>query len=189
MDTVELYRQAQDEFDAVMAAVPPDQWDAPSECSEWSVRDVAGHVIWGQRQLRAWATGEDYADRSGAPGSPQPRVLAATDPVGTWRQARAVSVASLTEDNLARTATLPGLGEIPVAALVTLLITDHVAHTWDIGHALGMDVRQDPVLVSVAFDWARANVVRRPGFFGPELTPPADADERTRMLAFIGRAA
>ena len=74
-----------------------------------------------------------------------------------------------------------------MSEVVTLLITDHVAHAWDIGHALGMDVRLDPALVAVAFDWARANVVRRPGYFGPEVTPPAGAGEQTRLLAFLGR--
>ena len=69
MDTIELYRRAQDGFDAVLADVPPERWDAPSAYTEWTVRDVAGHVIWGQRQLRAWATGEDYTDSSGAPGA------------------------------------------------------------------------------------------------------------------------
>jgi hypothetical protein len=66
---------------------------------------------------------------------------------------------------------------------------DTVAHTWDVAHGLGRDVRLDPELVTIAFDWARTNVVRRPGFFGPELAPPAGSDEQTRMLAFIGRAA
>lgn len=189
MDTMKLYRQAQDEFDAVLAAVRPDQWNAPSVCTEWTVRDVAGHVIWGQRQMRAWATGEDYTDRTGAPGSSHPAVQAGDDPVAAWRAAREASVATLTEDALARPTSITGIGEVPLAAVVTLLITDQVAHTWDIGHALEMDVRADPALVAVAFDWARANVVRAPGFFGPELTPPADADEQTRMLAFLGRAA
>jgi uncharacterized protein (TIGR03086 family) len=171
MDTMELYRRAQDGFDAVLADVRPEQWDAPSACAEWTVLDVAGHVIWGQHQMQAWATGEDYTEKAGAPGAPRPAVMASEEPVATWRSARAASVATLTEETLAR------------------LITDHVAHTWDIGHALGMDVRRDPVLVAVAFDWARANMVRRPGFFGPELTPLAGADEQTRMLAFLGRAA
>src|SRR5689334_21469785 len=40
MDTMDLYRRAQDEFDAVLAAVPDSRWDAPSACAEWSVRDV-----------------------------------------------------------------------------------------------------------------------------------------------------
>jgi uncharacterized protein (TIGR03086 family) len=189
MDTMPLYRRAQDGFDAILAAVHPDQWDAPSACVQWSVRDVAGHVIWAQHQLRAWATGEDYTETAGAPGAPHPAVLSGEDPLATWRAARAVSVATLTEQALARPTSILGIGEVPLAAVVMLLITDHVGHAWDIGHALGMDVRLDRELVTVAFDRARANVVRRPGFFGPELTPPADADEQTRMLAFLGRAA
>jgi uncharacterized protein (TIGR03086 family) len=189
MDTMESYRRAQDGFDAVLAAVPADQWDVPSACAEWTVRDVAGHVIWGQHQMRAWATGADYTERAGAPGSPHPAVLAGVDPVAAWRTARAATLAALTEEALARTTSIVGIGDVPLAAVVTLLITDHVAHAWDIGHALGMDVRLDPALVPIAFDWARANAVRRPGFFGPELTAPADADEQTRMLAYLGRAA
>jgi len=58
MDILNPYRRAQEGLDAVLATVRPDQWDTPSTCSEWTVRDIAGHVIWGQRQLRAWATGE-----------------------------------------------------------------------------------------------------------------------------------
>jgi uncharacterized protein (TIGR03086 family) len=189
MDAMQLYRRAQDDFEAVLAAVRPDQWDAPSECPEWTVRDVAGHAIWGQRQLRAWATGTDYADRRGAPGAPHPGEMAGSDPVPIWRAARAESVATLTPEALARTTSITGMGEVRLAAIVTLLTTDLVAHTWDIGHALGTDVRLDPALVTVAFDWARANVVRRPGFFGPELTPPEGSEEQVRMLAFLGRAA
>jgi uncharacterized protein (TIGR03086 family) len=188
MDAMQGYRKAQDDFEAVLAAVRPDQWDAPSACAEWTVRDVAGHAIWGQRQMRAWATGADYADGRGAPGAPHPGELAGSDPVALWRAARAESVATLTPDALERTTSITGMGEVPLAAIVTLLTTDLVTHTWDVGHGLGMDVKLDPALVTVAFDWARSNVVRRPGFFGPELTPPADSDEQTRMLAFLGRA-
>ncbi|MGW5715350.1 TIGR03086 family metal-binding protein [Amycolatopsis sp. NPDC003865] len=182
MDTMDLYRRAQDGFDAVLAAVRDDRWDAPSACAGWSVRDVAGHVVWGQRQLRAWASGEDYGETAGAPGAPHPAVLAGTDPVATWR---AASVRTLTEAELGRKVSLPGLGEVPVAGIVPLLITDLVAHSWDIDQ----DVHLAPELVAVAFGWARANVVRRPGFFGPELEPPAGAGEQTRMLAFLGRRA
>jgi len=189
MDTMESYRLAQDGFDAVLAEVSPDQWDARSACSEWTVRDVAGHVTWGQHQIRAWATGEDYDQTAGAPGAPRPTELAGDDPVANWRTVRTASVATLTEDVLARPTSIPGIGTVPLAAVVTLLTTDLVTHTWDIGHAVGMDVRLAPPLVTLAFDWARTNVLRRPGFFGPECTPPTDADEQTRMLAFLGRAA
>ncbi len=189
MDTMESYRRAQDTFDAVLAAVPDGGWDQPSACTEWTVRDVAGHVVWGQEQLRAWATGAEYTVRTGAPGSPHPAPMAGTDPVATWRAARAATSAALTEQALGRMAALPGAGEIPLPAVITLLTTDHLAHAWDIGHAVGVAVPFGAELVAGSFAWARANVLRRPGFFGPELTPPADADEQTRLLAFLGRAA
>jgi uncharacterized protein (TIGR03086 family) len=189
MDMMEQYRLAQDGFDAMLAAVPADRWDAPSACTEWTVRDVAGHVTWAQHQLRAWATGEPDPEQTGAPGSPHPGSWAGEDPVATWRAARARSVPTLTPEALARTTSITGIGDVPLIAVVTLLVTDTVAHTWDIGYALGLPVELDPVLVATAFEWGRANVVRRPGFFGPELTPPDGADEQTRMLAFLGRAA
>jgi uncharacterized protein (TIGR03086 family) len=182
---MELYTHAQDEFDKVLAAVPASGWAKASMCREWTVRDVAGHVIWGQRQLHAWATGDPDPARDGAPGMPHPAVMAGDDPLATWREVRTVP----TGKQLSRTVTLTGMGEVPVAGLLSLLVTDLTAHTWDIGHALGLRVDLPPDLVAASFDWARDHVVRRPGFFGPEVTPAADADAQTRMLAFLGRAA
>jgi uncharacterized protein (TIGR03086 family) len=189
MDTMDAYRRAQDGFEAVLRTVAPDRWDSPSMCAEWAVGDVAGHVIWAQHQLQSWATGTTYTERAGAPGSPHPATMTGPDPVWTWREARTAGDASLTDTALSRTTIIPGVGEIPVAAVIPLLITDLVTHTWDIGHVLAVDVRLPADLVALAFDWARANAVRAPGFFGPELTPPDNADEQTRMLAFLGRAA
>lgn len=186
---MERYRRAQDGFDAVLRVVSADRWDAPSACSEWTVRDVAGHVIWGQEQLAHWATGQVYGRTEGAPGAAHPAEMAGTDPAATWRAARGASDGTLTEETLGRLVALPALGERPVSAIVTLLVTDLLAHTWDIGHAIGFDVRLDPDLVPGSFAWARDNIIRAPGFFGPELTPPRDADEQTRWLAYLGRAA
>jgi uncharacterized protein (TIGR03086 family) len=125
----------------------------------------------------------------GAPGAPNPGVLAGDDPVASWRAAHAAAGASLTDDALTRPVVLPGIGEQPLSAIVTLLITDLIAHAWVIGHEIGLDVRVDPGLVAVSWAWARDHVVRAPGFFGPELTPPPNADEQTRWLAYLGRAA
>jgi uncharacterized protein (TIGR03086 family) len=188
-NTMASYRRAQDGMDAVLAAIPADGWDAPSACQRWTVRDVAGHVIWGQEQLRHWATGQHYGIATGAPGAAHPGEMAGSDPVAAWRAARAACDGILTEAALGRMVALPGLGERPVAAVVTLLVTDLLAHAWDIAHPLGLDVRLDPDLVAGSLAWARDNILRMPGFFGPELRPPADADERTRWLAFLGRSA
>jgi uncharacterized protein (TIGR03086 family) len=153
------------------------------------LRDVAGRVVWGQEQLRHWATGQRYGCADGAPGAAHPGSLAGTNPVKTFRDVRAAAVESLTREALGRTVRLPGVGAQRLASIVTLLITDHLAHAWDIGHALALDVRLDTDLVAGSLTWARNNVVRFPGFFGPELSPPPNADEQTRWLAYIGRTA
>jgi uncharacterized protein (TIGR03086 family) len=181
---MELYTQAQDEFDEVLAAVPASGWSKPSMCRDWTVRDVAGHAIWGQLQLHAWATGDPDPARDGAPGMPTPAVMTGDDPLATWRSVRTTP----TSTQLSRTVTITGMGEVTVAALLSLLVTDLTAHTWDIGRALGLPVALPPELVTASFDWARSHVVRRPGFFDPEVTPAADADAQTRLLAFLGRA-
>jgi uncharacterized protein (TIGR03086 family) len=188
VNAMDAYRRAQDGLEAVLAAVRAHEWDVPSACAQWTVRDVAGHVIWGQEQLRHWATGQQYGRADGAPGAAHPSVLAGTNPVEAFRGVRAAAVESLTPEALCRTVRLPGLGNQPLASIVTLLITDHLAHTWDIGHALALDIRLDTDLVAGSLAWARNNIVRFPGFFGPELSPPPDADEQTRWLAYLGRA-
>jgi len=189
VNTMASYRRAQDGFDAMLAAVPDSGWDRPSACSAWTVRDVAGHVIWGQEQVRCWAMGLELDRMAGAPGAPHPGEMAGTEPVATWRAVRAAAVDALTDEALHRTVSLPGLGARPIAAVVTMLVTDHLAHSWDIGHALNLAVPLDAELIPGSFAWARDNIVRVPGLFGPEVTPPPDADEQTRWLAFLGRAA
>jgi uncharacterized protein (TIGR03086 family) len=187
MNALDDYRRAQDAFEAVLTAVPSEEWDMPSMCAEWAVRDVAGHLIWGQNQLRHWALGQEYGNLDGAPGAAHPAVLATSDPLQTYHQARAAADECLSEQTLNRPVRLPALGETPLSALIPLLITDHLGHAWDIGHALGVDARFDDDLVSVSYDWARTHILRAPGFFGPELLSPPEADAQTRWLAYLGR--
>ena len=191
-DTMARYTRAQDDFDALAGTIAAGEWDRPSLCAEWTVRDVAGHVVWGQRLTRDWATGGEYAARGGAPGAPHPGrdELAGADPLAAWRAARDECLAVLTPEALGRRIVTGAFGEIPLEGFVTALVADFMAHTFDIGRALGREVRLAPELIPGAFDWARRTVVARgPGGIGPELTPPPGADEQTRFLAFLGRRA
>src|SRR6266498_5717815 len=158
---MELYRHAQDEFEKALAAVAPSDWDRPSTCPGWTVRDIAGHVTWAQHQLLAWATGAADPSPAGAPGAAHPAdVLTTDDPLAEYRAARAEANAVLTEKTLARLTTIPGMGEIPIAAVVALLLCDTTVHTWDLGHPVGQKIDLPAPLVTAADEWARAHVVR-----------------------------
>jgi uncharacterized protein (TIGR03086 family) len=188
-DLLDNYRRAQDGFDEIVAKVPADRWDGPSACAKWTNRDIMGHVVWGQELLRHVATGSEYESRTGAPGAPNPGVLVPGDPVASWRAARASSVPTLTEETLERT--MPGgpLAGVPLATFVRAVTTDFLAHTWDIGSAVGLDVTLDRSALPDSWAWARENIkFRDPDFIGPEVTPPANVDDQTRYLAFLGRA-
>lgn len=187
MDTIERYRRAQHGFDRVVAALPGDRWDEQSACSEWTHRDVLGHVVWGQDLVRHLATGREFTSEVGAPAAPHPGVVIGDDPLATWRAARDASVPTLTPEALGRIVTLQAFGRVPLEAFLTALVTDFVAHTWDIAYPAGLDARLDPELVPDCFAWARTFDMRVPGGIGPELTPPPDADEQTRFLAYLGR--
>ena len=149
-----------------------------SACTEWTVADVAGHLIWGEHQMRVWRPASRTPHR-GAPGTPHPATSAGTDPAATGG-ARGRMLAVLTDEALARTATITGMGEVPLGAMVTVWVVDTTTHrgtsptasAWRSSFSRSGDA---------SYDWARANVVRRPGFFGPELTPPDSEDEQTRI--------
>lgn len=189
--TVDAYQRAQDGFDEVLAAVPTGQWDAPSACAGWTARDVVGHVIWGQELVRHLATGTEQHDRTGAPGADSPGRLADSDPLAQWRAARATANAQLTVDALERAAPPQFVAAHPGATLadfLNVLLLDFLAHTWDVGHPLGIDVRLDHDLIERSTPVAHQVVVRAPGMFAAEQTPPPGADDQTRWLAFLGRS-
>ncbi|WP_216215453.1 TIGR03086 family metal-binding protein [Amycolatopsis aidingensis] len=195
METNEIldrYRRTQDTFDAVLAAVPPQQWNAASACELWTVRDVVGHVIWGQEVLHHHAKGQEYTERTGPPGSENPGELAGDDPLAAWRATRKAAADLLTDEILDRPAPprfASGRPDTKLTDTLALLTLDTLVHTWDIGSALGMDVRLEPDLVAPSFSLARLIITRTPSTFGPRLAPPPDADQQTRFLAFLGRSA
>lgn len=45
MDAMDLARQEREEFAALLADFSPEQWEAPTLCDRWRVRDVVAHVI------------------------------------------------------------------------------------------------------------------------------------------------
>ena len=49
MDSLTLLRRAGDFYDRRLAAVTADQWSMPSICDGWSVKDLADHVLGGNR--------------------------------------------------------------------------------------------------------------------------------------------
>jgi uncharacterized protein (TIGR03086 family) len=180
-DTAERYRRLSDLFAATLAGVPDDGWSGQSPCEDWTARDVVGHVVATQGMFlgfvrRELGDGPNVED----------------DPAAAWDYARAKVQDDLDDPALA-SATFEGFTGPSTfeAAVDRFLCTDLVLHRWDLARASGEDVTIDAADMAHVRE-AMADLVDRmrgPGAFGPELDPPAGADEQTAFLAFFGRDA
>ena len=45
MDVAELHRRTVETWTARVRAVAPDQWDGPTPCTDWNVRELVNHVV------------------------------------------------------------------------------------------------------------------------------------------------
>lgn len=177
-----LYTRALDDFEAALTAVPADAWENQSPCTEWKTLDVADHVIGVQRHVVATLTG--------AEGSrPGPRELVGSDPVAAFRAvcaelADAVAVPGV----LDKIVTTP-FGQMPGANFLGVLVGDTLTHTWDLSKAAGLPVSLDQELVAVVTQnmLPMDEMIRRPGAFDAKVAPQGDADDQTKLMAFLGR--
>ena len=176
------YRARADPFERKVAAVQPDQWSNQSPCEDWKARDVVRHIV-DMHGVMLRPLGRQL--------SPAPSVDA--DPLGAFKAARADVEAVLTDPVLAGTAFEFFTGPTTVERFIDQVVSaDMVWHGWDLARATGQDATIDPDEVRNALTSTTSideEVLRQPGVLGPALDPPADADDQTRLLAFMGRKA
>ncbi len=70
-----------------------------------------------------------------------------------------------------------------------IVTNDIFMHTWDLARAAGLDETLDPDEVHRLFVGMEPmdQMLRESGQYGPRVPVPDDADEQTKLIAFIGR--
>ena len=179
--TAKQYRAALRPLAAVVEAVQPDGWNAPSPCEGWTARDVVGHMVQTQREI---LTGHG-ADLGGAPDL-------AADPAGAWRD-HAGRVLVLLGDEALVGRTYDGhLGPTTVGAtLEQFYVWDMVVHRWDLARAAGLDAQLTDAELDRVEQGADSfgEALHMEGICRPSLHVGTDADRTARVLARLGRAA
>jgi uncharacterized protein (TIGR03086 family) len=183
MDLDILYRRTVDVWTDRVKAVGPEQWEGPTPCRGWAVRDLANHVVgedlW-TVPLVEGATIEEVGDRFDGD-------LLGDDPVRTAVEA-AEAAAAAVDARLPHGGTVHlSYGEEQLGEYVYQLATDHLVHAWDLAVAIGADTALDPELVSEVHAWFadREELYRGGGAIGPRAESHGGA--QSDMLAAFGR--
>ncbi|MGW0394956.1 TIGR03086 family metal-binding protein [Streptomyces sp. NPDC003042] len=173
-------------FGERVRAVADTQWDAPTPCTEWSVRDLVNHVtgeqLWIPPLVSDGRTVEEVGDRFSGD-------VLGEDPVAAWDKASAAAHAAFAAPGaLERTVTL-SYGPTCASAYCSELTADCVVHTWDLSRAIGADDRLPDGLVefSIKEVMPYADSLAASGMYAAPLEVPAGADAQTRLLALLGR--
>ncbi len=159
------------------------QWDRPTACADWSVRDLVNHVagedLW-TVPLLAGSTIEKVGDRF------EGDVLG-EDPVGTAQEAAHAAVVAVV-DRLPHGGTVHlSYGEEQLEEYLRQLAADHLVHGWDLAAAVGAATRMAPELVAEVGGWfaEREEIYRSVGAVGPR--PGTFEDPQDDLLAGFGR--
>jgi uncharacterized protein (TIGR03086 family) len=175
------YRHLAAGFTARVEAVPDDGWASQSPCEEWTARDVVRHVV------------ESSGHFFGLVGRPAPEGPSVDDdPRAAWAAARDGMQAALEDPEIATLEFEGRMGRQTFEQAVGRFIcADLVVHAWDLARAAGLDERLDPDAVHRVFEGMKGmgEMMRSSGAFGEPVDVPDDADEQTRLLAFVGRRA
>jgi uncharacterized protein (TIGR03086 family) len=184
-DAAELHRRAADAFGDRVHAIKDDQWELPTPCSDWNVRELVNHLVYDNRctaPLMAGSTIAEVGDRFEGD-------LLGDDPRGAWDRSHAEATKAVQADGaLDRTVHLSS-GDTPATEYVRQLFADHLIHGWDLARAIGADERLDPELVDACAGWFASveEHYRAAGAIGPRPQTPPGADEQAKLLAAFGR--
>lgn len=170
------------EFDGRVRQVR--DWDAPTPCAEWSVRDLVNHVtsehLWAPYLLRG-ATLAEVGDRFDGD-------VLGDDPVTAWTRASTASRDAFHEHRA-----LPGHvhtsgGPIEATEYAWQMVFDLTIHSWDLARGAGLDDRIDPDLVTTVHDeLGKYFSVWYGAILDHPVAVPADAGPQDRLIAATGR--
>lgn len=167
-EQADIWRQTAAKWSEVTAAITESDWDRPTTCAGWSVRDLVDHTLQWQGQgggmvNAGTSAGDDWA-------TIEPALSAALDDPA--------NLEGTTDEGM------------PRQQVVGFVVGDLLIHSWDLARTLGVDetLPAGPVQATL-MGLARVpdEVLRGENMFGPAIEMPETASPQDRLLGLCGR--
>jgi uncharacterized protein (TIGR03086 family) len=181
----DLYLRALDSFAVILNNVSAHQWESPTPCTAWNVRQLIGHTIDAQRQLVAMLT--DSPPRPPVAAATELESVASLEPKTSWRTADVDVRNAIAELNDSHEVSTPMGSKALIEVLATAVIEPFI-HGWDLAIATGQQVDLDTETVDLLLPGVEAlgDQLQLTGMYGPP-TPAAGARPSEQLLALLGR--
>jgi uncharacterized protein (TIGR03086 family) len=158
-------------------------FDAPTPCAGWSVREVVNHLVGEDRWTKPIVDGLTIADV----GDRLDGDLLGSDPASAAREAAAEALEAVSERLPAGGVVHLSYGDERLEEYLRQLTADHLIHGWDVAAATGQDRTLDADVVSDIAAWyADREAMYRAG--GAVADRPAGAEggtpEKDLLIAF-----
>lgn len=176
-ETAQTFTERADAFGAILDS-SDQQWDVPTPCDGWSVRDVVVHAI---------ETERDFLDRHDLSPGPAPDL---SDPPAAWRTHAAAVAEVLGRDGVAEREYDGYFGRTTIAAtMADFYGWDLVIHGSDVARATGqlwtISDEDATAMHATADSWGDA--LYSEGVCSSPVPVPDDASVTDRLLARLGR--
>lgn len=181
--TIALLPDAARAVTAVVEAIGPTAWAAPSPCQGWSVRDVLNHLVAEHRWAPRLLAGESLAQV----GDAYDGDVLGVDPVAAWRRAMPLSLLAWAQaDPTGQVHS--SMGPLGVGEYAHQMLLDLTVHGWDLATGAGVAYRPVPDAIEdgIAYEQPLVQAGQKTAIFAAP-TGSRGPDRLGVLLALTGR--
>jgi uncharacterized protein (TIGR03086 family) len=185
MELIDAYESAFKEWDRLVHEVGEQQWDEPTPCTDWSVRDLVNHLVsehlWAPHLLNG-ETAADVGDRFDGD-------VLGDAPVAAWEEAGSESRSAFHRKGALSGRVHVTGGRIPATDYAWQMTSDLAVHGWDLAQGIGVRSRMPDELADAVYAQIapEAESWQEAGIFDPPVPVPEDVVPQNRLVALLGR--
>jgi uncharacterized protein (TIGR03086 family) len=185
MDLLDAHAKAMDVFDRAVHKVGLTDWDSPTPCADWTVRELVNHVVTDQAWVADMLAGRTVAEVGDIYDGDQLR----DDPLGAWEEASSTARAAWVQPGAVERTVHLSYGDERAEDYGWQMTLDLTVHGWDLATALGAhpDIPDDLAEALLAYVEPQRPAWSGTGLFAEPVPVPADAAPATRLVALLGR--
>lgn len=185
-DIAALHRQALGETRRIVACIGDGQWEAPTPCEGWSVRELLNHIVAGN----LWAVELGGGRTITEVGTALDGDVLGTDPLDAYDRSAEAAAAVFEAPGALERPCAVSYGPVPGSVYAGHRFIDVLIHGWDLASATGQPTDLDPQLVEACWDvlTPQLSLLQASGAFGVDQRHGATTGSQRSLLAALGRS-